>query len=456
MDNKAILHNLKKQLQLDTELSRIVVVGMGATGWSVASFLKKFDFKFAMVDSRGKPPFIDKFNETMPEVAVFSGGFDQAAFEVATHIVVSPGVSLEEYAISNAIKGGALPVGEIDLFACATEAPIIAISGSNGKSTVTSMLGCMLEEAGKPHAIGGNLGEPALDLLSSDKQAYVLELSSFQLERTSLLNAAAATVLNVSPDHIDRHGSLEAYSAAKSRIFDNNGVMVLNADDEIVMAMRRPNRQIITFGIDNAADFHLAEIDGVLALMHHDEKLMTVADLPLEGRHNQENALAALALGSVLQLSVGTMRVALKRFQGLQHRMQRVAEINGVVWINDSKATNIGACIAALKGYQKKVVLIAGGDAKGAEMHDLATAIKCKTKAVVLMGKDAGLIAAALDNSIPVYFQETMQEAVKTAATLANEGDYVLLSPACASIDQFQNYQQRGEQFVNAVKELAA
>ncbi len=454
MDKALIQQTLETQLGLNVETSRIVVVGMGKTGISVAKFLKQCNFKFAMVDSRGKPPGIEELTEMMPEVAVFTGGFDQSAFKVATHIIVSPGVSLDEYTIKKTVESGAALIGEIDLFACATDAAVVAITGSNGKSTVTSMLGDMLEQSGKQFAIGGNLGQPALDLLNDKIEVYVLELSSFQLERTALLNTVAATVLNISPDHIDRHGCMESYAKAKSRIFDNDGMMILNADDPQVMVMQRSGRQALTFGIEKRADFYIGQCATGKALKQHDETLMPVAELPLEGQHNQENALAALALGSVLKLSTEDMCRALKQFKGLSHRMQRVAEINGVTWINDSKATNIGACIAALKGYQNKVVLIAGGDAKGAEMNDLAAMIKSKAKAVVLLGKDAGLIANSLDKEIPVFFQETIQLAVQKAADLACAGDSVLLSPACASIDQFKNYQQRGEQFVNAVRAL--
>jgi UDP-N-acetylmuramoylalanine--D-glutamate ligase len=285
-------------------------------------------------------------------------------------------------------------------------------------------------------------------------ELYVLELSSFQLERTSALNAAAATVLNVSADHLDRHADIAKYAQEKQNIFYGNGVMVINVDDPIVDAMQEAGRRIITFSIKKDADFYIAQKDDVEYLMHDTQCLMPLAELPLEGRHNAANALAALALGVSIGLDEQAMCSALKTFKGLDHRMQRIAQIRGVTWVNDSKATNIGACVAALQGYERKVILIAGGDAKGADMNELTPAIKEKAKSVVLMGKDADLIKQALNNCVPVYAAENMAQAVQISASLAKDGDSVLLSPACASLDQYKNYQDRGDQFANAVLRL--
>jgi UDP-N-acetylmuramoylalanine--D-glutamate ligase len=397
---------------------------------------------------------MNEFFQQMPDTPVFTGGFDEDAFKVATHLIVSPGVSLNEQAIMKAIANGAKIVSDIDLFACSVEAPIVAISGSNGKSTVTTMLGEMAKAAGVKVAVGGNLGTPALDLLASNAQLYVLELSSFQLERTSVLNAAAATVLNVSADHLDRHADMAEYAREKQRVFRGDGVMVINIDDPVVCAMQDDSKKTLTFSINKKADFHLAYKDGAEYLMHDEACLMPLAELPLEGRHNAANALAALALGVAVGLNEQAMCDALRKFKGLSHRMQRVAEIRGVTWVNDSKATNIGACVAALQGYARKVILIAGGDAKGADMNELAPSIKEKAKSVVLMGKDAGLIKQALDGCVPVYPADTMVQAVQIAAGLADAGDSVLLSPACASLDQYKNYQDRGEKFTKAVLAL--
>ncbi|MDO9168418.1 MAG: UDP-N-acetylmuramoyl-L-alanine--D-glutamate ligase [Methylobacter sp.] len=451
MDSAAITALLKKNFALDPQTAKVLVVGLGSTGISVAHYLQGLNFKFAIIDSRAKPPMMEEFFQQMPDTPVFTGGFDEAAFKVATHLVVSPGVSLNEQSIIKAIANGSKIVSDIDLFACSVDAPIVAISGSNGKSTVTTMLGEMVKAAGIEVGVGGNLGTPALDLLKLNAQLYVLELSSFQLERTSALNAVAATVLNISADHLDRHVDLAEYAREKQRIFRGDGVMIMNVDDSIVYAMRDKDRKTFTFSINNKADFHLAFKENTEYLMHNESWLMPLAELPLEGRHNAANALAALALGVALGLDEQVMCNALRKFKGLSHRMQRVAEIRGVTWVNDSKATNIGACIAALQGYARKVILIAGGDAKGADMNELAPAIKEKAKSVVLIGKDAGLIKQALNDCVPVYSADNMAQAVQIAADIADAGDSVLLSPACASLDQYKNYQDRGDKFTKAV-----
>jgi len=390
METATVLDLLKKHFALDPQNAKVLVVGLGSTGISVARYLQDKGFKFAIIDSRVKPPLIDEFLELMPDTPVFTGGFDDAAFKVATHLIVSPGLSLNEKPIMKAIANGSKIVSDIDLFACSVDAPIIAITGSNGKSTVTTMVGDMAKAAGKRVAVGGNLGIPALDLLAQKAELYVLELSSFQLERTSVLNAAAATVLNVSADHLDRHADIAEYAQEKQCVFRGDGVMVINVDDPVVDAMTDKDRKTLTFSIKRPADFYLArqsaddsmplgsQADAAEYLMHQGQPLMPLAELPLEGRHNAGNALAALALGVAVGLDVPAMCEALRNFKGLEHRMQRVAKIRGVTWVNDSKATNIGACIAGLEGYARKVILIAGGDAKGADMNELAPVIKEK------------------------------------------------------------------------------
>lgn len=455
MNVARVLENLKHYFDLDPAGSKVLVVGLGVTGLSVAYFFQNLGIRFAITDSREKPPLMAEFLEQFPDAAMFAGGFDESAFSVATHLVISPGVSLNEKAIVKALANGAKLISDIDLFACAVEEPVLAITGSNGKSTVTTMVGKMAQADGKKVAMGGNLGTPALDLLQEGAELYVLELSSFQLERTSVFKALAATVLNLSADHMDRHGDMAGYAREKARVFHGGGVMVLNADDPMVIAMRDPARPTLTFSIKQPADFYLKSLDGGEYLMQGEKVLMPLAELPLEGRHNAANALAALALGSAAGLAESAMCKALKRFKGLAHRMQRVAEVKGVTWINDSKATNIGACVAALQGYGDKVVLIAGGDAKGADMHELAPAVAAKAKHVILMGKDAHLIAEAISGQVPLEFAGNMAEAVQIAAKIARPGDNVLLSPACASLDQYRNYQDRGDKFTKAVLELA-
>lgn len=455
MNKAAISSSLDAQLSLNKD-SKVLVVGLGQTGFSVAKFLHELSIPFAVIDSRDKPPLNDALLADYPDTPVFTGGFDEAAFNVATHLIVSPGVSLQEASILKALGAGAKLVSDIDLFACSTDKAIIAITGSNGKSTVTTMLGEMGTAAGVNTAIGGNLGTPALDLLDEAKEMYVLELSSFQLERVSVLNAAVATVLNISEDHLDRHDGINGYAKAKQKVFSGNGVMVLNEDDDIVKGMRTENRDVCFFSIKKNSGFHLQDYQGESWLMNNDQPLMKQHDLPLEGLHNVANALAALAIGMAVKLDIDAMCHALRKFKGLSHRMQRVANIKGVTWVNDSKATNIGACVAALQGYQNKVVLIAGGDAKGADMNDLLPSVKAKAKSVVLMGKDADIIDAAINGCVPTYKVKNVTDAVKLAATLVDEGDSVLLSPACASIDQYKNYQERGDKFTAAVMELVA
>lgn len=453
MNTAHFLSALEKNFKLVPDSARLIIVGLGATGYSAAQFLQATPIKFAIIDSRRNPPLIDTLREQMPDVPVFCGGFDQSALEVATHMMISPGVSLNETAIHKAMLAGVVVMSDIDLFACATDKPVIAITGSNGKSTVTSMLGDMGNACGVKTAIGGNLGTPALDLLAQDADLYVLELSSFQLERTSTLKAVAATVLNVSPDHLDRHADIAEYAHEKQRIFSGEGVMVLNADDPLVMAMRQTGRSCLTFSTTETADFYVQKAE-TSYLMHGNEVMMPTSELRLEGTHNMANALAALALGGVVGLDVQKMCAALKKFKGLAHRMQRVGNVAGVSWVNDSKATNIGACVAALNGYDHKVVLIAGGDAKGADMTELAPVVREKAKAVIVMGKDAELIESVLKDIVPVHYAVNMKEAVNIAAKVAVAGDTVLLSPACASLDQYKSYADRGNKFAEAVQEL--
>ena len=455
MNKEAVVASLNQQLSLNKS-SKVLIVGLGKTGFSVAKFLQQYGIQFAVVDSRNKPPMNDALIQAYPDTAIFTGGFDKSAFDVATHLVVSPGVSLQENSIQKAIQARTKIVSDIDLFACASDQPIIAVTGSNGKSTVTTMLESMGNRSAIRTVAGGNLGIPALDLLDESVELYVIELSSFQLERTSALNAKAATVLNISPDHLDRHHTLAGYIEAKQKVFSGNGRMILNEDDATVKDMVVANRECISFSLQTNTGFHLEERLGEIYLMDGTSPLMKQKELPLEGMHNVANALAALALGKAVGLDMQAMCRALRDFKGLEHRMQRVAKVKGVTWVNDSKATNIGACVAALQGCQKKIVLIAGGDAKGAEMTELIPVIKEKTKCVVLIGKDANKIELAINGCVPSYQAKTIKEAVQIAAELANAGESVLLSPACASMDQFKNYQERGDKFMAAVLELAA
>lgn len=455
MKNDDILKALDTRFSLNKQSSKVIVVGLGITGLSVAKFLHSLGLQFAMVDSRKNPPFNDELLAEMPDVAVFTDGFDPAVFDVATHIVVSPGVSMQEPIIQQTIARGVCSLSDIDLFACAVNKPVVAITGSNGKSTVTTLLGDMAKAANKRVAVGGNLGVPALDLLNDEIEIYILELSSFQLERTSQLNAVAATVLNISADHMDRYANLDAYIEQKHKVYVGNGVMLINLDCPYAASIKPSNRDVLTFSLKGNADYCVIETANGRSLAFHGRAIFPVDKLLISGVHNQSNALAALALGAVIGLPETAMCAALGSFKGLKHRMQFVANINEVCWVNDSKATNVGACVAALQGFEdSSVVLIAGGDAKAADMSDLVPVLQEKVKALLLIGKDSQLIQQAVNDCIPVLDVGTLKKAVKKAQTIAQAGDTVLLSPACASLDQFANYKERGAQFVAEVKAL--
>jgi len=455
MKKDDILTALNMQFSLNKESSKIVVVGMGITGLSVAYFLRSLGLQFAIVDSRKKPPINDELLAEMPDVAVFTGGFDQAVFDVASHIIVSPGVSMDEPMIQQAIANGTRSLSDIDLFACSVNEPVVAITGSNGKSTVTTMLGDMAKVAGKRVAVGGNLGIPALDLLKDDAEIYVLELSSFQLERTSQLNAVAATVLNVSADHLDRYTNIDDYVLQKNKVYAGNGLMLVNSDCSYATSLPQANREVLTFGFKEGADYSVIETPEGQSLAFHGREILPVSELMVSGVHNQTNALAALALGMAIGLPEDAMCKSLRTYKGLNHRVQFVAKINEVSWVNDSKATNVGACVAALQGYKdSSVVLIAGGDAKAADMSDLIPQLKEKVSTLLLIGKDSQRIKQTVNGCIPVFDVGTLKKAVQKASKIARPGDTVLLSPACASLDQFANYKDRGEQFIAEVKAL--
>lgn len=442
-----------------------LIVGLGKTGLSCARFLARRGEVFSAIDSREQPPELAAFRSEFPEAVIHLGGFDPMVIFRAERLIVSPGVALSEAPIIAAVNRGAEAVGDIELFAravqggtrAAARVPVIAVTGANGKSTVTTLVGEMAADAGRAVRVGGNLGTPALDLLGdSEPDCYVLELSSFQLESTTSLNAAAAVVLNITPDHMDRYRSLDDYAAAKARIYHGDGVMVINADDPQVTAMAQRGRRISRFGLSAPAgdDFGVVERAGQPWLAQGERVLMSAAELRIKGLHNIANALAALALGSAVGLPMEGMLATLRRFAGLPHRTQWVATRAGVTWYNDSKGTNVGATLAALQGMPGKVVLIAGGIGKGQDFAPLKEAAAAKARAVVLIGRDAPLIERALQNAVPVVRAASMDEAVERARELAQSGDTVLLSPACASFDMFKGYDQRGDIYSAAVQRL--
>ncbi len=439
---------------------RTVIVGLGKTGLSCARFLAARDVPLAVTDSRAQPPGLASLQQELPQVAVFMEGFNAGILARAEQIVLSPGVSLKEPVIAEAARRGIPVLGDIELFARYAHAPVIAITGSNGKSTVTTLVGLMAQRAGLTVRVGGNLGTPALDLVQDNEpDLYVLELSSFQLETTSSLNAAAAVVLNITPDHMDRYATFDEYARAKQRAYNGDGVMVINADDPTVSAMICPGRRVTRFGLAAPAPdgFGLCNECGDTWLARGGQLLLAARELRIKGRHNIANALAALALGDALKLPRAAMLDALREFPGLPHRSQWVAGQDGIDWYNDSKGTNVGATLAALQGLasaddkQGKIVLVAGGDGKGADFSPLRQAVADYARAVVLIGRDAPIIETALAGAVPVVKARDMQDAVRAARELAQPGDQVLLSPACASFDMYSGYEERGHVFVAAV-----
>ena len=432
-----------------------LVIGLGVTGKSVARYLTARGDTPWLVDSRENPPGLDELRHDYPASPLFTGKFDSDLFGGAECLIVSPGVPLNTPAIQEAMANGVEVLGDVELFARQVNAPTVAITGSNGKSTVTTLVGNMAVAAGIKTAVGGNLGTPALDLLAQNAGLYVLELSSFQLETTVSLEPAAAAVLNISPDHMDRYANLSEYSAAKQRIYKNAETAVINLDDERVRSMS-PRGRVIGFTLSEPGpgDFGLRWFDQEAWLCHGEHRLMKEGELRIGGRHNTANALAALALGTAIGLPIDNMLDTLREFQGLPHRTQWAGEYRGVKWYNDSKGTNIGASRAAIEGLPGKLVLIAGGDGKGADFAELRSVVADKVRAVVLIGRDAPLIEKALSGAAPIYHAGDMREAVAVADAHARSGDSVLLSPACASFDMFRDYRQRGEVFMAAVREL--
>lgn len=431
-----------------------VIVGLGKTGLSCARYLAARGASFVVTDSRTVPPGLKELHRDFADVPVFTGGFNAAVLARARRLIVSPGVAMTEPAVAAAVRDGAEAVGDIELFAREARAPVVAVTGANGKSTVTTLVGEMIRDAGFVVRVGGNLGTPVLDLLAAPiPDFYVLELSSFQLETTYSLNAAAAVVLNISPDHMDRYCDVSDYAAAKRRIYHGDGVMVINRDDPRVVAMIEPGRRVVSFGLNAPAqeDFGVRDCDGAVYLAKGDESLLAAAELRIKGGHNIANALAALALGEAVGIPMAGMLASLRRFPGLPHRTQWVASRDGVDWYNDSKGTNVGATLAALQGMPGKVVLIAGGLGKGQDFTPLRAAVAAKARAVVLLGRDAAQIAHALEGVVPVIHVNDMDEAVEQAESLAQAGDSVLLSPACASFDMFRGYEHRGDVFSAAV-----
>ncbi len=442
-----------------------MIVGLGKTGLSCARFLRAKGELFRVMDSRFSPPALGEFRREFPDVDVALGGFSRDMLMDAAEIVLSPGVSLATPEIAEAVSHGVPVVGDIDIFSREALAPVAAITGSNGKSTVVTLLGEMARGAGLHVGVGGNLdgraSMPALDLLRDEShQLYVLELSSFQLETTQALNAEVAVILNISEDHLDRYNNMDEYRAAKQRIFNGCHQMILNRDEPQTWPSPLPEAQRWTYGLDEPDEdgFGVVTVDGQPCLFHADTLIMPVSELQMLGAHNISNALAAFAVGHALKLPRDAMRKVLREFAGLPHRCQRLRNLRGVTFFNDSKGTNVHATMMAIDSVAEsitgQVVLIAGGIGKGADFSPLVPVVRRHVKGLVLIGRDAPMLAELFDDVVPVILAEDMEQAVAIAFDKADNGDAVLLSPACASFDMFSDFSHRGRVFAAAVEVL--
>ena len=449
----------------------VLVLGLGETGISIVRWLAGQGAVLRVADSRDAPPGLDEVSKYVAQERIHCGEFCDALFDSVELIAISPGVPLSEPHVARAAARGIQIVGDIELFARHIgnsrsdiyDPRVIAITGSNGKTTVTSMVEHMCKAAGKDAVAAGNISPAVLDDVmqrnGNQPDVWVLELSSFQLETTSSLNADAATVLNVSEDHLDRYDGMDGYAAAKQRIFQGGGVQVINRDDARCRNMRIENRNSICFGLnlpEREQDFGIARVGMDVWLMQGSVRLMKASELKVAGLHNVANALAALALCRAIDLPMPALIGALKSFKGLPHRVELVGTLHDIAFYDDSKGTNVGATVAALEGLGCRAVLIAGGIGKDQDFSPLKPAVAKHARAIVLIGRDAPLIESAIDGcQVPVSHAADMQDAVLKSAALAKPGDAVLLSPACASFDMFRNYAHRAEVFVAEVKKLA-
>lgn len=458
-----------------------LVLGLGETGLSMARYLARRGARVRVADTREDPPGLAALDEKVPQAELVLGALSDACFAGVDFIAISPGVPLATPQVRAAAARGIPVAGDIELFAQALRArsdaarpappPVLAVTGTNGKTTVTALTGAMCRRGGLATEVAGNISPAALDALlrcedaGHEPEVWVLELSSFQLETTRTLNPAAATVLNLSEDHLDRYDGIDAYARAKARIFRGEGIQVLNRDDSRSLRMAVAGRRQVSFGLDapvRAEDFGLLRVDGELWLAQGTTPLLALSELSIAGLHNAANALAALALARALDLHYTPLLAALREFKALPHRLEKVAEFDGVAYYNDSKGTNVGATVAALNGFAElaargaRVILIAGGEGKGQDFAPLAQAVSHHTRAVILIGRDADLIARAIGASgVAVQRAGSMEQAVAQARAQAQAGDAVLLSPACASFDMFRNYPHRGEVFAACVRNIA-
>ena len=442
-------------VKIDLKKSRIAVFGTGVTGLSVARFLSARNLPFVFVDSREKPPALSEIQSMYPETHVYTGPFTTTVLMDIDLIVVSPGISLEEPVLVEACARGIEIIGDLALFCSVASAPVVGITGSNGKSTVTSLVGEMASASGFNVGVGGNLGIPMLDLLAENRQLYILELSSFQLDTAFNNNVAVAALLNISSDHMDRYATMEKYIGAKHRIFSTASIAVVNREDSLTVPTTV--KSLVSFGLDEPgeSDFGVRSQQSVDYLCKGKKLLIALESIALKGAHNVANVAAAVAIGDSIGLPYSSMLQVLKDFDGLPHRCQTVTTVNDVLFVNDSKGTNVGATSAAITSFglsrRKNIILIAGGQGKGQDFRPLAQAASEFVKLCIVFGEDADQIGRSLYSLVVVDMVSTLVEAVALATVKAEVGDTVLFSPACASFDQFSGYEERGNTFVQAV-----
>ena len=433
-----------------------VIVGLGETGFSVAKFFHSQGRPFMIVDSRSNPPQLQVFKKQFPSVVVSLGEFSKDSFKYAKKLIVSPGIDVGNRYIQSAIGRGAKCIGDIELFVHSTQKPIVAITGSNGKSTVTSLVAKMANSSNVRTHAGGNLSPPALDLLNYEgAELFVLELSSFQLETTCSLKSQVSAVLNISPDHLDRHGTVESYARIKEKVYEGAKFSVVNRNDPFVSSMKTSG-EVITFGMDQPVDgeFGLIQNSDEIFLAKGSEQLLSTKKLAMRGESGILNSLAALAIGEALVLPMGIMIETLSIFKGLPHRFYLVRELQGVSWFNDSKGTNIGATISSLRSLKNNIILLLGGVFKGGDLDLLKSAVSEHVKHVILFGQDANVFKKVLEGVAEIQTAKSMHDAVYIANKISKEGDNVLLSPACASFDMYKDYTERGKDFESCVKAL--
>lgn len=460
-----VMRKTEKQLICEDLFSgqRVLVVGLGKTGLSCVKFLAERNVDFAVMDSREQPPGMYEMKSGYPAIDVHTGSFDKSLVNEFDVLIVSPGIALKEPALQLAKQSGKQLMGDIEILAKCTTKPVVAITGSNGKSTVTTLLGEMVRQAKLTVVVAGNIGLPVLDLINDDSRTdlYVLELSSFQLETTHSLDAVASTILNISEDHMDRYDSMSEYAAAKRKIVSGTGTIIVNLDDSQARTLVDDEvklRTTLCFTLNEPKaenEFGVRLIKSEPWLCKGKSELIPVSAIKLKGQHNIANILAALALGSAIDLPMPAMLEAARQFSGLPHRTQWVTEHKGVQWFNDSKATNVGAAIAAIQGIDSDgLILILGGQGKGQDFSELRAVIEQHAKLIILLGEDAKIISDALGRSVKTKTVNSLENAVAEANSQAVAGDIVLLSPACASFDMFDGYEHRGNEFMRLVKEV--